>query len=177
MITEENREKASRGEEVLLGRYTCGDCGRSIEHWYVTSEYKRSLRHEKGPYCHSERDDYRTALEEVADQRDSVGEGAACSEYQNLYAMGPIQQAYREERKKQEIARTAQNLAEDKAHLDKHTRCRSMAETIFALDHRIKPEEAMARARVFLDYYDTEEKQLRRCFERAEEEAKAAERL
>jgi hypothetical protein len=74
----------------------------------------------------------------------------------------------------EEAARTSEYLKEAKARLDAHMRCRSMAETIFALDHRVKPAEAMERARVFVDHFDAGARALEEQCAYAEAAAEAA---
>jgi hypothetical protein len=156
LISEENREKAQRGEKVLLGMYTCSRCQEPIEHWYLFDRWCRSTKHTSK--CGF--DDYKEH-DRNSQGRDAGAEYALVQEYRRIYAESPAKKA-------EEAARTSKYLAEAKAHLDVHARCRSMAETIFALDHRVKPAEAMERARVFLDYYDAEERSLREAYEYAE---------
>lgn len=169
MITEENRERALRGEKVLLGKYTRSRCKKSIEHWYLFDRWCRSTKHWDG--CGF--DDYKEH-DRNSQGRDAGAEYALVEEYRRIYAESPAKKAEEAARKAEEAARTSKHLAEAKARLDAHMRCRSMAETIFALDHRVKPAEAMERARLFVDHFDAGARVLEEQHAYAEAAAAAA---
>lgn len=172
MISEENRERALRGEKVLLGTYTCSRCGKPIEHWYNLERWCRSTKHTSrcGP------DDYErhARFSQGRDEDAHAAEDALIGKYQRIHAESPARKAAEAARRAEEAASASQYLAEAKARLDAHMRCRSMAETIFALDHRVKPAEAMERARLFVDHFDAGARVLEEQHAYAEAAAAAA---
>ena len=163
VISEENRGKAQRGENVLLGTYTCSRCNEPIQHWYRFDRWARSTQHTSR--CGF--DDYKEHAE-CSQGRDKKAEDALVEEYYRIYYNVPARKAAEATRKAEAHAYALKHLKETQDRLDTHARCRVMAETIFALDHRVKPAEALERARVFVDYYDAEERSLREAHEYAE---------